>query len=118
MDKLNEEYLKVSEQAVISSFRYAKRGVNVRKRIPTRIMFDGDFIVTESKKTIWSMPGHAKNALRLHLNSIIARALRSDTEFIRSRGSHMQAYYISGDYTEAVMKKLIGEGRIQFVTVE
>lgn len=42
----------------------------IKKSTPCRIKYNGEFLTTGSKKTIWPSIGAAKNALRLHFETI------------------------------------------------
>ena len=52
--------------AIDNSFEKAKLPKTVRTR-PCRIKFNGEFITTKSKKTVWRNKGFAKAALLNHL---------------------------------------------------
>jgi hypothetical protein len=53
-------------QSLESSFIYKDH--KTKKQTPYRVKFNGKFITTKSKKTIWPSIGAAKNALLLHLS--------------------------------------------------
>ncbi len=53
--------------AIGASFEKAKLPKTVRTR-PCRIKFNGEFITTTSKKTVWRNKGFAKAALLNHLH--------------------------------------------------
>lgn len=49
-----------------SSFIY--KDYKHKKQTPYRVKFNGQFVTTRSKKTVWPSIGAAKNALLLHLS--------------------------------------------------
>jgi hypothetical protein len=53
------------------SFRGFNQPLKSRKSIPHRIRFNGEFITTDSNKTIWRTKGHAKSALLNHFHMSI-----------------------------------------------
>ena len=53
--------------AIDNSFEKAKLPKTVKTR-PCRIKFNGEFITTRSKKTVWRNKGFAKSALLNHLH--------------------------------------------------
>ena len=55
--------------AIDNSFEKAKLPKTVRTR-PCRIKFNGEFITTTSKKTVWRNKGFAKAALLNHLHEL------------------------------------------------
>lgn len=79
-----------------------------RKTVPCRIRMDGEFVVLDSGKSLWNCEGHAKNALRNHLDGYL-----SYDDFKESRDE----LNIHQDSTDLVYDYLIKSGRVEFVPV-
>ena len=98
-------------EVVAESFDSAAKD-KIKKRKPTRIKIDGEYIKTDSGKTIWAMPGHAKSALRNHVEGVLRRYAYKHRETFGS------PYNLTTNYEDVVINRLIDEGRLEYVEVE
>lgn len=69
---------------ISSSFSPNKPPKTVKTR-PCRIKFNGEFITTTSKKTIWRNKGFAKSALLNHLNDPNIKISIFNNRYVGSR---------------------------------
>ena len=104
--------------AIDNSFEKAKLPKTVRTR-PCRIKFNGEFITTRSKKTVWRNKGFAKAALLNHLHERpIGAAIN---QYILKKNALTSTHHYS--YVDSrIIKELRDEleklGIIEYVEVE
>lgn len=107
-------------EAVGKSFAAAKTPKTVKTR-PCRIKFNGEFITTGSKKTVWRNKGFAKSAFLHHIksNTIIWPAIR---EFILKEKLAKQPWnvidYIKSETYKQIADELEKQGIIEYVEVD
>jgi hypothetical protein len=102
--------------AIKSSFENAKYPKTVKTR-PCRIKFNGEFITTSSKKTVWRNKGFAKSALLNHLQPIGAAI----NQYILKKNALTSTHHYS--YVDSrIIKELRDEleklGIIEYVEVD
>ena len=103
-------------KAVEESFLESKYPKTVKTR-PCRIKFNGKFITTGSKKTVWRNKAFAKTALLNHLRSgFIAIAINK--YILNKQGSDMNLCYLSGYELKTLRDELEKQGIIEFVEVD
>lgn len=107
-------------QAIEQSFAAAKTPKTVKTR-PCRIKFNGEFITTGSRKTVWRNKGFAKAALLNHIKSIpiISSAIR---EFILKEKLANKPWnvvdYIKSETYKQIAEELEKQGIVEYVEVD
>lgn len=107
-------------QAIGQSFAVTKTPKTVKTR-PCRIKFNGEFITTGSKKTVWRNKGFAKAALLNHIKSIpiISSAIR---EFILKEKLANKPWnvvdYIKSETYKQIAEELEKQGIIEYIEVD
>jgi hypothetical protein len=107
-------------QAIGQSFAVTKTPKTVKTR-PCRIKFNGEFITTGSKKTVWRNKGFAKAALLNHIKSIpiISSAIR---EFILKEKLANKPWnvvdYIKSETYKQIADELEKQGIIEYIEVD
>ena len=107
-------------QAIEQSFAVTKTPKTVKTR-PCRIKFNGEFITTGSKKTVWRNKGFAKAALLNHIKSIpiISSAIR---EFILKEKLANKPWnvvdYIKSETYKQIAEELEKQGIVEYVEVD
>ena len=107
-------------QAIGQSFAVTKTPKTVKTR-PCRIKFNGEFITTGSKKTVWRNKGFAKAALLNHIKSIpiISSAIR---EFILKEKLANKPWnvvdYIKSETYKQIAEELEKQGIVEYVEVD
>ena len=107
-------------EAVGKSFAAAKTPKTVKTR-PCRIKFNGEFITTGSRKTVWRNKGFAKSALLNHIKStaIISSAIK---DFILKARLANQPWnvidYIKSETYKQIADELENQGIIEYVEVD
>lgn len=107
-------------EAIEKSLLASKPPKTVKTR-PCRIKFNGEFITTKSKKTVWRNKGFAKSAL-LHYfksNIIISSAI---LEFILRAKLVNQpwtaVYYIKSETYKQIADELEKQGIVEYIEVD
>ena len=107
-------------QAIGQSFAVTKTPKTVKTR-PCRIKFNGEFITTGSKKTVWRNKGFAKAALLNHIKSIpiISSAIR---EFILKEKLANKPWnvvdYIKSETYKQIADELEKQGIVEYIEVD
>lgn len=107
-------------QAIGQSFAVTKTPKTVKTR-PCRIKFNGEFITTGSKKTVWRNKGFAKAALLNHIKSIpiISSAIR---EFILKEKLANKSWnvvdYIKSETYKQIAEELEKQGFVEYIEVD
>lgn len=100
------------DDTLISTIEQTFLGRNSKtvKTKPCRIKFNGKFITTESKKTVWRNIGFAKSALLNHLNCqyTVSQHLKS------SHGLD----YTYGSVNKQLIRDLEAAGVVEYVEVD
>lgn len=91
-------------QKIASTFAYPK---STNKTVPHRVKFLGEFIVTESGKTLWRTKGHAKLAVFNHFYS--------NREFNALVNKLFNTDYARNDDIRLVIKELEEQGYLEYV---
>ncbi len=107
-------------EAVGKSFAAAKTPKTVKTR-PCRIKFNGEFITTASKKTVWRNKGFAKSALLHHIksNTIIWPAIRDFILKVRLANQPWNVIdYIKSETYKQIADELENQGIIEYVEVD
>lgn len=104
-------------KAVEESFLESKYPKTVKTR-PCRIKFNGKFITTGSKKTVWRNKAFAKTALLNHLHSgYIAIAINK--YILNKQGPDRNLTSVLGSYELKTLRdELEKQGIIEFVEVD
>jgi hypothetical protein len=104
-------------KAVEESFLESKYPKTVKTR-PCRIKFNGKFITTCSKKTVWRNKAFAKSALLNHLRSgSIAKAINK--YILNKQGPDRNLTSVLGSYELKTLRdELEKQGIIEFVEVD
>lgn len=102
--------------AIKSSFENAKCPKTVRTR-PCRIKFNGEFITTRSKKTVWRNKGFAKAALLNHLQPIGAAINQYILKKNALTHTHHHAY-VDSRIVKELRDELEKLGIIEYVEVD
>jgi hypothetical protein len=103
--------------AIKSSFENAKYPKTVKTR-PCRIKFNGEFITTSSKKTVWRNKGFAKTALLQHLRTRDI-AIVINRYILNKKGSDMDLCYLGSDFElKDLREELENLGIIEYVEVD
>ena len=71
--------------------------------IPTRIKYQGHYVVLLSKKTLWTMPRHAKSALTNHIKQVVAEHIYK----LNKGKSYKEDDYIQYDAYKNIVKQII-----------
>jgi len=89
---------------------FLERNSTTVKTKPCRIKFNGKFITTESKKTVWRNIGFAKSALLNHFNcqSTVSHYLKST----------YNVDYAYGDVNKQLIRDLEAAGVIEYIEVD
>ena len=102
--------------AIKSSFENAKLPKTVRTR-PCRIKFNGEFITTRSKKTVWRNKGFAKAALLQHLRTRDIAIVVN--KYILNKKGYRDLCYFSSDFElKDLREELENLGIIEYVEVD
>ena len=107
-------------EAVGKSFAAAKTPKTVKTR-PCRIKFNGEFITTHSKKTVWRNKGFAKSALLNHIKStpIISSAIREFILRAKLANQHWNVVdYIKSETYKQIVDELEKQSIIEYVEVD
>jgi hypothetical protein len=103
--------------AIKSSFENAKYPKTVKTR-PCRIKFNGEFITTRSKKTVWRNKAFAKSALLHHLRTIYI-AIAVNKYILNKKGSYRDLCYFGSDFElKDLREELENLGIIEYVEVD
>ena len=106
--------------AIEKSFLATKFPKTVKTR-PCRIKFNGEFITTKSKKTVWRNKGFAKSAFLHHIKSsiIISSAI---LEFILKAKLVNQPWqvidYIKSETYKQIVDELEKQGIVEYIEVD
>lgn len=104
--------------AIGATFEKAKLPKTVKTR-PCRIKFNGEFITTTSRKTVWRNKGFAKSALLKHFHN--QSILVAINQYILKKNALTYAHRL-GCVDSAIMKELRDEleklGIIEYVEVD
>lgn len=106
--------------AVESTFSISENKTN-RKKTPHRVKFNGKYIVTESKKTIWPSIGAAKNAIRNHINTSYKMSnwiRKYEEQNAANNGVKLIGYHSYTEYsniTDSIIKYLENNNIIEYV---
>lgn len=95
--KTKEELIQIG----LDSFKRSPE--STRKWVPVRIRINGQFIKTDSNKSVWKCIGHAKNALRNHLDLLYSRLVYASRYSNFSNESIKLEHNIE-EAVEAIMK--------------
>jgi hypothetical protein len=101
--------------AIKSSFENAKYPKTVKTR-PCRIKFNGEFITTRSKKTVWRNKGFAKSALLHHFNGKIIT--ESIYKYLLNASNRHPYFYVPSDEIKKLRDELENLGIIEYVEVD
>jgi hypothetical protein len=101
--------------AIKSSFEKAKYPKTVKTR-PCRIKFNGEFITTSSKKTVWRNKGFAKAALSNHLHGKIIT--ESIYKYLLNASNRHPYFYVPSDEIKKLRDELENLGIIEYVEVD
>lgn len=107
-------------EAVGKSFAAAKTPKTVKTR-PCRIKFNGEFITTGSRKTVWRNKGFAKSAFLHHIksNTIIWPAIRDFILKVRLANQPWNVIdYIKSETYKQIADELENQGIIEYVEVD
>ena len=107
-------------EAVGKSFAAAKTPKTVKTR-PCRIKFNGEFITTGSKKTVWRNKGFAKSAFLHHIksNTIIWPAIRDFILKVRLANEPWNVIdYIKSETYKQIADELEKQSIIEYVEVD
>ena len=107
-------------QAIGQSFAVTNTPKTVKTR-PCRIKFNGEFITTGSKKTVWRNKGFAKSALLNHIKStaIISSAIKDFILKARLANQHWNVVdYIKSETYKQIVDELENQGIIEYVEVD
>jgi hypothetical protein len=102
--------------AIDNSFEKAKLPRTVRTR-PCRIKFNGEFITTSSKKTVWRNKAFAKAALLNHLRSG-SIAIAVNKYILNKQGSDRNLSYLGSYELKDLREELENLGIIEYVEVD
>lgn len=89
---------------------FSNRGSKTVKTKPRRIKFNGQFITTESKKTVWRNIGFAKSALLNHLNSQLILSVYIKKTFNMD--------YVYGTVCKQIIRDLEKAGVVEYIEVD
>lgn len=100
------------DDALISSIEqtFLGRSSTAVKTKPCRIKFNGKFITTESKKTVWRNIGFAKSALLNHFN-----CQHTVSQYLKST---YNVDYTYGSVNKQLIRDLEAAGVIEYVEVD
>lgn len=85
---------------------------NVREKDVWRVRVDGKFITTDSGKTAWAKIGHAKNAVKNHLNAYyLSRKFCNEAKIPYQYSAPSEIQELICETIEEMMK----DGTIEFV---
>ena len=101
--------------AIDATFEKAKLPKTVKTR-PCRIKFNGEFITTSSKKTVWRNKGFAKSALLQHLNGRVITL--SIYEHVLNASNRHPYFYVPSDEIKKLRDELENLGIIEYVEVD
>ena len=101
--------------AINATFEKAKLPETVRTR-PCRIKFNGEFITTRSKKTVWRNIGFAKSALLHHFHSKIIT--ESIYKYLLNVSDRSRYFYVPSDEIKKLRDELENLGIIEYVEVD
>ena len=101
--------------AIKSSFEKAKYPKTVKTR-PCRIKFNGEFITTSSKKTVWRNKAFAKSALLLHFHGKIIT--ESIYKYLLNASNRHPYFYVPSDEIKKLRDELENLGIIEYVEVD
>ena len=105
-------------KAVEESFLESKYPKTVKTR-PCRIKFNGKFITTGSKKTVWRNKAFAKSALLNHLRSGGSIAIAINKYILNKQGPDRNLTSVLGSYELKTLRdELEKQGIIEFVEVD
>jgi len=104
-------------EAVGHTFAAAKTPKTVKTR-PCRIKFNGEFITTSSKKTVWRNKAFAKSALLNHLGSgYIAIAINK--YILKKQGLDRDLVYLGNGYELKTLRDELEKlGIIEYIEVD
>jgi hypothetical protein len=103
--------------AINATFENAKYPKTVKTR-PCRIKFNGEFITTSSKKTVWRNKGFAKSALLNHLRTRDI-AIVVNKYILNKKGSDRDLCYFGSDFElKYLREELENLGIIEYVEVD
>lgn len=103
-------------EAIAQTFAAAKTPKTVKTR-PCRIKFNGEFITTSSKKTVWRNKAFAKSALLNHLCSG-SIAIAVNKYILNKQGSDRNLAYLGSYELKTLRDKLEKQGIIEYVEVD
>ena len=89
---------------------FSNRNSTTVKTKPCRIKFNGKFITTESKKTVWRNIGFAKSALLNHLN-----CQYTISQYLKSTHNLDYTY---GSVNKKLIRDLEAAGVIEYIEVD
>jgi len=103
--------------AINDTFEKAKLSKTIKTR-PCRIKFNGEFITTSSKKTVWRNIGFAKSALLHHLHSRYI-AIAINKYILNKQGTDRDLAYLGTQYDLKTLRDELEKlGIIEYVEVD
>ena len=103
--------------AIDATFEKANFSKTARTR-PCRIKFNGEFIITISKKTVWRNKAFAKSALLHHLRTRYI-AIAINKYILNKKGSDRDLCYLGSDFElKDLREELENLGIIEYVEVD
>lgn len=103
-------------EAIEKSLLASKPPKTVKTR-PCRIKFNGEFITTSSKKTVWRNKAFAKTALLNHLRSG-SIAIAINKYILNKQGPDRNLCYLSGYELKTLRDELEKLGIIEYIEVD
>jgi hypothetical protein len=108
---MNNIKIQINDSLIsIIELTFCNRNSTTVKTKPCRIKFNGKFITTESKKTVWRNIGFAKSALLNHINcqSTVSQYLKST----------YNVDYTYGTVNKQLIRDLETAGVIEYIEVD
>lgn len=104
-----KDSVKITQDLInVVSATFVKKTSTVKTK-PCRVKFEGQFITTESGKTVWRNIGFAKSAMLNHLNSQLAISVYLQ--------KILGTPYVYGKIVKEMLRELERAGVVEYVEV-